>query len=112
LFGPDHWHCRIHTIKPKGNISLFPGTFAPELPVHAQPDFSTILMLQDLLRDACHGKIQAIAVSYLDENNKDWRNWTGGGRTTIAALLGGMRLLEEEMARKANEWTDQVTKGR
>lgn len=93
-YGPEHWHCRIGYIKPRGNIALFPNVVAPELPVDGQPADNIIEMLQRLLARAMSGELRAVACAYVKRADGTSWNWTQapGGYTThqLSAAIGDL----------------------
>ena len=84
-------HCRIGRVKPKGNISLFPGTMAPELPVNAQPRDDVIKTIEDVLTAAKAGKVQAIAFAWADDQLWPFSDYAfGAGQMPLAIITGAL----------------------
>lgn len=76
--GSEHCHCRIGRVTPKGNIVLFPGTPAPELPVNLQPEASIVELLEGLLARARTGELRAVAAAYVKTGDYTSFNWALG----------------------------------
>lgn len=94
-------HCRIGKIKPRGNIVLFPGTTAPELPVNRQPNEPTITLLRDALRKAERGEIIGAATVLVLPEGGTVHNWAGADEHPCSVLLGGLKLLSDDISDRA-----------
>jgi hypothetical protein len=105
-------HCRVGLIKPKGNVSLFPGTRAPDLPVNLQPHSEIIAMLRGLLDKAERGHVQGVAINYVNEFGQSLYNWTGAENVSCSQMIGSLILAAQEigaasLARMNKETGDQ-----
>lgn len=94
-------HCRIRKIKPRGNVQLFPGTVAPELPARKQPNEIVIDMLETLLDRARRGDVQGLAAAWINGDGSTASNWAGGQQYGCSLLLGALGMLETEYAETA-----------
>jgi hypothetical protein len=56
---------------------------------------SVVLVLEELLEAAREGRVQAIAVTWLDENDRGARCY--GGFTSSYNLLGALQLLQHDI---------------
>lgn len=101
----ENRHCRIGRVKPKGNIKLFPGAAAPELPVHQQPHDDIVKLLEDTLADARAGKVQGLALAVIDHHHWPWTDYAFGPgvgmpvATMIGALFSVMTKIQDASRR-------------
>lgn len=90
--------CKIGRIKPKGNITLFPGVKAPDVPVNRQPNAPTIALLRDALAKAECGEITGVAAVLVLDTGNTMHNWAGADHSPVSVLLGGLTLLSDDIS--------------
>lgn len=97
------WHCRIGIVKRRGNVHLFPGVYAPELPAEQQPNWPLIECLEDVLARARSGEVQAVGIAGVKADETTFTIWRRGGYWCSSLMAGAMLHLLFNYAAAARE---------